>query len=129
MLINQYLFKELVCGPFAAFSLDTELPDYDLDSEDDTFVNKLNKKMQITALQFEEMIDRLEKGSGQQVFVSWHMHRGKCSVSSRSLQLISAFSLLQHRLIVSLAVPPVARQSPGGQTAAEGGRRAHQGGF
>ncbi|XP_023123392.1 enhancer of polycomb homolog 1 isoform X2 [Amphiprion ocellaris] len=48
------------------FSLDTEQPDYDLDSEDDTFVNKLKKKMEITALQFEEMIDRLEKGSGQQ---------------------------------------------------------------
>lgn len=26
--------------------------------------------MEITALQFEEMIDRLEKGSGQQVFVT-----------------------------------------------------------
>lgn len=50
--------------------MDTEQPDYDLDSEDDTFVNKLNKKMQITALQFEEMIDRLEKGSGQQVSVN-----------------------------------------------------------
>ncbi|XP_041823600.1 enhancer of polycomb homolog 1-like isoform X2 [Melanotaenia boesemani] len=49
------------------FSLDTELPDYDLDSEDETFVNKLKKKMEITALQFEEMIDRLEKGSGQQL--------------------------------------------------------------
>ncbi|XP_067342441.1 enhancer of polycomb homolog 1 isoform X2 [Channa argus] len=49
------------------FSLDTEQPDYDLDSEDDTFVNKLKKKMEITALQFEEMIDRLEKGSGQQL--------------------------------------------------------------
>ncbi|XP_028288674.1 enhancer of polycomb homolog 1-like isoform X2 [Parambassis ranga] len=48
------------------FSLDTEQPDYDLDYEDDTFVNKLKKKMEITALQFEEMIDRLEKGSGQQ---------------------------------------------------------------
>lgn len=53
-----------------AFSLDTEQPDYDLDSEDETFVNKLKKKMEITALQFEEMIDRLEKGSGQQVLVS-----------------------------------------------------------
>ncbi|XP_077364868.1 enhancer of polycomb homolog 1-like isoform X2 [Festucalex cinctus] len=51
------------------FSLDTEQPDYDLDSGDETFVNKLKKKMEITALQFEEMIDRLEKGSGQQ-FVS-----------------------------------------------------------
>ncbi|TNN28347.1 Enhancer of polycomb 1 [Liparis tanakae] len=48
-------------------TLDTEQPDYDLDSEDETFVNKLKKKMEITALQFEEMIDRLEKGSGQQL--------------------------------------------------------------
>ncbi|XP_007536526.1 enhancer of polycomb homolog 1 isoform X2 [Erinaceus europaeus] len=48
------------------FSLDTEQPDYDLDSEDEVFVNKLKKKMDICPLQFEEMIDRLEKGSGQQ---------------------------------------------------------------
>ncbi|XP_060236612.1 enhancer of polycomb homolog 1 isoform X3 [Meriones unguiculatus] len=49
-----------------AFSLDAEQPDYDLDSEDEVFVNKLKKKMDICPLQFEEMIDRLEKGSGQQ---------------------------------------------------------------
>ncbi|KAK7135042.1 hypothetical protein R3I93_018221 [Phoxinus phoxinus] len=49
------------------FSLDTEQPDYDLDSEDDVFVNKLKKKLEVEALQFEEMIDRLEKGSGQQL--------------------------------------------------------------
>ncbi|XP_075900620.1 enhancer of polycomb homolog 1b isoform X2 [Nelusetta ayraudi] len=49
------------------FSLDTEQPDYDLDSDDDTFVNKLKKKMEISLFQFEEMIDRLEKGSGQQL--------------------------------------------------------------
>ncbi|KAM4705512.1 enhancer of polycomb homolog 1 [Rhinophrynus dorsalis] len=48
------------------FSLDAEQPDYDMDSEDDGFVNKLKKKIDITPLQFEEMIDRLEKGSGQQ---------------------------------------------------------------
>nr|XP_056713213.1 enhancer of polycomb homolog 1 isoform X2 [Euleptes europaea] len=48
------------------FSLDAEQPDYDLDSEDDAFVNKLKKKIDISPLQFEEMIDRLEKGSGQQ---------------------------------------------------------------
>ncbi|XP_020846122.1 enhancer of polycomb homolog 1 isoform X1 [Phascolarctos cinereus] len=48
------------------FSLDAEQPDYDLDSEDEAFVNKLKKKMDISPLQFEEMIDRLEKGSGQQ---------------------------------------------------------------
>uniref|UniRef100_A0A3B3CYX0 Enhancer of polycomb homolog n=1 Tax=Oryzias melastigma TaxID=30732 RepID=A0A3B3CYX0_ORYME len=49
------------------FSLDTEQPDYDLDLEDEVFVNKLKKKMDISYLQFEEMIDRLEKGSGQQL--------------------------------------------------------------
>ncbi|XP_075994062.1 enhancer of polycomb homolog 1-like isoform X2 [Genypterus blacodes] len=49
------------------FSLDTEQPDYDLDSEDDSFVAKLKKKMEISLLQFEEMVDRLEKGSGQQL--------------------------------------------------------------
>ncbi|KAM4605643.1 enhancer of polycomb homolog 1-like isoform 2-T2 [Polymixia lowei] len=49
------------------FSLDTEQPDYDLDSDDEAFVTKLNKKMEITLLQFEEMVDRLEKGSGQQL--------------------------------------------------------------
>uniref|UniRef100_A0A674B0V6 Enhancer of polycomb homolog n=1 Tax=Salmo trutta TaxID=8032 RepID=A0A674B0V6_SALTR len=48
------------------FSLDTEQPEYDLDTEDEAFVNKLKKKLEITFLQFEEMIDRLEKGSGQQ---------------------------------------------------------------
>lgn len=47
--------------------MDTEQPDYDLDSDDDMFVNKLKKKMELSQLQFEEMIDRLEKGSGQQV--------------------------------------------------------------
>ena len=69
-------------GPFStpasAFSLDTEQPDYDLDSEDEAFVNKLKKKMEITALQFEEMIDRLEKGSGQQV-------RGPASLRGRAV--------------------------------------------
>lgn len=49
------------------FSLDTEQPDYDLDLEDEVFVNKLKKKLEVEALQFEEMIDRLEKGSGQQL--------------------------------------------------------------
>uniref|UniRef100_A0A672ZPR1 Enhancer of polycomb homolog n=1 Tax=Sphaeramia orbicularis TaxID=375764 RepID=A0A672ZPR1_9TELE len=49
------------------FSLDTEQPDYDLDSDDEAFVIKLKKKMEISLLQFEEMIDRLEKGSGQQL--------------------------------------------------------------
>ncbi|XP_051530826.1 enhancer of polycomb homolog 1-like isoform X1 [Myxocyprinus asiaticus] len=50
-----------------SFSLDTEQPDYDLDSEDEVFVNKLKKRLEVGSLQFEVMIDRLEKGSGQQL--------------------------------------------------------------
>ncbi|XP_060761959.1 enhancer of polycomb homolog 1b isoform X1 [Neoarius graeffei] len=50
-----------------SFSLDTEQPDYDLDLEDEVFVTKLRKKMEVGALQFEEMFDRLEKGTGQQL--------------------------------------------------------------
>ncbi|KAG9337456.1 hypothetical protein JZ751_028748, partial [Albula glossodonta] len=57
----------LAIPPLPAFSLDAEQPDYDLDTEDEAFVHKLKKKLEITPLQFEEMIDRLEKGSGQQL--------------------------------------------------------------
>jgi len=38
-----------------------------MDSDDDVWLGAQSKKMEITPYQFEEMIDRLEKGSGQQV--------------------------------------------------------------
>lgn len=47
--------------------MEQEIPDYDLDSEDESWLNEQSKKMEITPLKFEEMMDRLEKGSGQQV--------------------------------------------------------------
>ncbi|XP_030642840.1 enhancer of polycomb homolog 2 [Chanos chanos] len=47
--------------------LDNELPDYDMDSEDETLLNRLNRKMEIKPLQFETMIDRLEKASTNQL--------------------------------------------------------------
>ncbi|XP_060068094.1 enhancer of polycomb homolog 1-like [Ylistrum balloti] len=50
-----------------AFGMEQEIPDYDMDSEDELWVNEQAKKMEITPLKFEEMMDRLEKGSGQQV--------------------------------------------------------------
>ncbi|KAG7467333.1 hypothetical protein MATL_G00152240 [Megalops atlanticus] len=48
------------------FSLDNEQPDYDMDSEDETLLNRLNRKMEIKPLQFETMMDRLEKASVDQ---------------------------------------------------------------
>lgn len=50
-----------------ALGLDLEQPDYDLDSEDEVLLNRLNKKMEIKPLQFETMMDLLEKASTYQV--------------------------------------------------------------
>lgn len=47
--------------------MEQEIPDYDMDSEDEGWVEQQSKKMEISPLKFEEMMDRLEKGSGQQV--------------------------------------------------------------
>ncbi|XP_059503440.1 enhancer of polycomb homolog 2 isoform X1 [Stegostoma tigrinum] len=49
------------------FNLDSEQPDYDMDSEDEVLFNRLNRKIEIKPLQFEEMFDRLEKASGNQL--------------------------------------------------------------
>ncbi len=50
-----------------ALGLDNELPDYDMDSEDETLLNRLNRKMELKPVQFETMMDRLEKASTNQV--------------------------------------------------------------
>uniref|UniRef100_A0A3P8TF84 Enhancer of polycomb homolog n=1 Tax=Amphiprion percula TaxID=161767 RepID=A0A3P8TF84_AMPPE len=47
--------------------LDLEQPDYDMDSEDETLLNRLNRKMELRPLQFETMVDRLEKASTHQL--------------------------------------------------------------
>lgn len=54
---------------YSAFGMDQEIPDYDMDVEDELWFLEQAKKMEITAFQFEQMMDRLEKGSGQQVRV------------------------------------------------------------
>lgn len=47
--------------------LDLEQPDYDMDSEDETLLNRLSRKTEIKPDQFETMMDRLEKASTQQL--------------------------------------------------------------
>ena len=47
--------------------MDQEIPDYDMDSEDEHWLDKQAKKMEVTPIKFENMLDRLEKGSGQTV--------------------------------------------------------------
>lgn len=50
-----------------AFAMEQDIPDYDMDSEDEKWVAVQSRKMDLTPLQFEEMMDRLEKSSGQTV--------------------------------------------------------------
>ncbi|XP_076156387.1 enhancer of polycomb homolog 1-like isoform X2 [Alosa pseudoharengus] len=49
------------------FSLEPEHPDYDLDGDDEACLLQVQKRLQIGALQFEDMMEKLEKGSGQQL--------------------------------------------------------------
>ncbi|XP_066597847.1 enhancer of polycomb homolog 1 [Prorops nasuta] len=49
------------------FAMEQDIPDYDMDSEDERWVALQSSKMDLTPLQFEEMMDRLEKSSGQTV--------------------------------------------------------------
>lgn len=71
---------------FLAFNLDNEQPDYDMDSEDETLLNRLNRKMEIKPLQFEIMIDRLEKASSNQV-----LYIVKMSLVLQLIQLAALF--------------------------------------
>lgn len=41
-----------------------------MDSEDETLLNRLNRKMEIKPLQFETMVDRLEKSPTPEVTLS-----------------------------------------------------------
>jgi enhancer of polycomb-like protein len=51
------------------FGMDQEIPEYDMDSEDEQWLGRQVKhlKMDVSSLKFESMMDRLEKGSGQMV--------------------------------------------------------------
>lgn len=49
------------------FSMEQEIPDYDMDSSDELWVNSYAKRLEIDPLKFEQMMDRLEKSSGQTV--------------------------------------------------------------
>ena len=54
-------------GTISAFGMDQEIPDYDMDSEDETWLTKQAKKMEVTPLQFENMMESI----GKRVVVKW----------------------------------------------------------
>lgn len=46
-------------------TIEQDIPDYDMDSEDEAWLNQ--QSIELTPIKFEEMMDRLERSSGQQV--------------------------------------------------------------
>ncbi|PIK57384.1 putative enhancer of polycomb-like 1 [Apostichopus japonicus] len=48
-------------------SMEQDIPDYDMDEEDENWVKKQAQAFDLTSYKFEIMMDRLEKGSGQKV--------------------------------------------------------------
>jgi len=66
-----HLLSCLMCVLQTAFGMDQEIPEYDMDSEDEQWLNRQVKhlKMDVSSLKFESMMDRLEKGSGQMVHI------------------------------------------------------------
>lgn len=50
-----------------ALGLEQDVPEYDMDSEDEVWINQQRKRLDLTPLKFEQMMDRLEKSSGQTV--------------------------------------------------------------
>ncbi|CAH1116786.1 unnamed protein product [Phaedon cochleariae] len=49
------------------FTMEQDIPDYDMDSEDERWLQSQTQKLDLSPLKFEEMMDRLEKSSGQTV--------------------------------------------------------------
>ncbi|XP_054279598.1 enhancer of polycomb homolog 1-like [Macrosteles quadrilineatus] len=49
------------------FTMEQDIPDYDMDSEDEKWLAVHRKTLDIDELKFEEMMDRLEKNSGHSV--------------------------------------------------------------
>lgn len=50
-----------------ALGIEQDIPDYDIDSADEIWINSQTRRLDLTPLKFEEMMDRLEKSSGQTV--------------------------------------------------------------
>ncbi|KAK2144972.1 hypothetical protein LSH36_714g00018 [Paralvinella palmiformis] len=98
--------------------MDQEIPDYDMDSEDETWLNKQSKNfknLSLTPLKFENMMDRLEKGSGQTVVT---LHEAKALLKEDDDLTIAVYDYwLNKRLRLEHAlIPQVKTEKRDGST-------------
>lgn len=89
----------------AALGIEQDIPDYDMDSGDEAWMNS-QRRLNLTPLQFEEMMDRLEKSSGQTVVT---LHEAKALLKQDDEVSIAVYDywlnkrlIQQHPLILSV---------------------------
>ncbi|XP_077993273.1 enhancer of polycomb homolog 1-like isoform X1 [Glandiceps talaboti] len=88
--------------------IEQDIPDYDMDSGDEIWMKKQSKNIEIKPLQFEEMMDRLEKGSGQQVVT---LQEAKLLLKEDDDLIIAVYDYwLNKRLKVGHALIPQVKQ-------------------
>ncbi|XP_068220292.1 enhancer of polycomb homolog 1 isoform X1 [Palaemon carinicauda] len=88
------------------FSADQDIPEYDMDSEDEEWLNQHAAKGEIplTCLQFEEMMDRLEKASGLKAVT---LHEAKVLLKDDDDLIIAVYDYwLNKRLRLAHALIP-----------------------
>lgn len=88
------------------FTMEHDIPDYDMDSDDERWLQSQTQRLDLTPLKFEEMMDRLEKSSGQTVVT---LNEAKALLKEDDDLIIAVFDYwlnkrlkTQHPLILSV---------------------------
>lgn len=84
--------------------MEQDIPDYDMDSEDEKWVAVQSRKMDLTPLQFEEMMDRLEKSSGQTVVT---LNEAKALLKEDDDLIIAVFDYWLDKRLKTVSIIPL----------------------
>lgn len=84
--------------------MEQDIPDYDMDSEDEKWVALQSNKMELTPLQFEEMMDRLEKSSGQTVVT---LNEAKALLKEDDDLIIAVFDYWLNKRLKTVTIIPI----------------------
>lgn len=73
---------------FLAFTMEQDITDYDMDSEDERWLVSQAQRLELDPGKFEEMMDRLEKSSGQTVVT---LHEAKALLKEDDDLIIAVY--------------------------------------
>lgn len=96
-----------------AFTMESDIIDYDMDSDDERWLMSQTQRLELTPLKFEEMMDKLEKSCGQTVI---SLNEAKALLKedddlimavydywlNKRLQLVATLSFQYNTLVIKL---------------------------